>query len=469
MINVVQTTLNKVYLPPRQRKEVGDLEALGESIQQVGQIQTIAARKLGTGDEELLEKGYLFELLAGGRRLLAMRKRYNEDHSINVTVYPTFMSVDNRLAVELAENTERENFTWQEESALKKKIHNLFMQAHKERKKKNPKEPDWSQDKTAKALGVTRSLVTTDLGLADALETMPELFEGVKDRSEASNLLAKLIEKMATEELAKRVEEKNKDGTLNGKQSRLINSYHLGDFFEWAKKQLPNQYDLVEFDPDYGVDFKYSHSARSSNAVEQALRGDYQSVSREVEQYTQYLERALEECYRLAKTDAWLILWFAQEPWFEIVFSCLERSGWNGKRIPGVWFKDVEGRSVGNPDRDLGRVYETFFYGYKGDARINRRARGSVFTYSSPRDRIHPTEKPASLYQDIYSTFCKPGSKLLIPHLGSGNGIFAASFEGMSAEGCDLNNQARSGFIKRVMEMEDLEPSSSTVESTETN
>lgn len=451
-MNLAQTKLNKIHIPPRFRENMGDLDSLGESIEEIGQIQTIAVREFDLADRNRRELGIEYELLAGGRRLLAMKKKFGDEHIVNVTVFPHDLSEAEKLAIELVENVERKDFDWREEAALKKKLHEMLTQAQDYRREEEPETPEWTQKKTAEALGVSRSLVTTDLGLADAMEKMPELFEGAKDRREAMNLLAKAVEKMATEELASRAERKGKEGTLGERRTRLINAYHFGDFFEWAAEVPSNQYDLVEFDPDYGVDFGFSHSASSSEAIQRALLGDYKLVSREVSDYTEYLERALRECYRLAKKDAWLILWFAQDPWFEIVFGCMERSGWNGKRLPGIWFKDVDGRTVGNPDKDLGRTYETFFYAHKGSARINKRAQGNLFSCPSPRDRIHPTEKPRELMSQLYSTFCKPGSKILIPHLGSGNGILAALDEGMSAEGCDLNNQARNSYIRRVME-----------------
>jgi DNA modification methylase len=54
------------------------------------------------------------------------------------------------------------------------------------------------------------------------------------------------------------------------------------------------------------------------------------------------------------------------------------------------------------------------------------------------------------MMQDIYETFAFPGSRVLIPCLGSGNGIIAAHKAKMTAIGFDLTKGYRDSFLVKV-------------------
>jgi len=52
----------------------------------------------------------------------------------------------------------------------------------------------------------------------------------------------------------------------------------------------------------------------------------------------------------------------------------------------------------------------------------------NVFGYAglTPSQKIHPTERPIALIEDILKTLAPPGTKVLVPFLGSGATIRAA-------------------------------------------
>lgn len=65
-----------------------------------------------------------------------------------------------------------------------------------------------------------------------------------------------------------------------------------------------------------------------------------------------------------------------------------------------------------------------------------------TFYFSALRDnaiRIHPTQKPVSLYAWIYSRYAKPGEKILDTHLGSGSSRIAAYDAGLEFVGCEID------------------------------
>lgn len=58
---------------------------------------------------------------------------------------------------------------------------------------------------------------------------------------------------------------------------------------------------------------------------------------------------------------------------------------------------------------------------------------------SAQAGRIHPTQKPVSLYSWIYRRYTKPGDKILDTHLGSGSSRIAAYDAGLDFVGCEID------------------------------
>ena len=75
--------------------------------------------------------------------------------------------------------------------------------------------------------------------------------------------------------------------------------------------------------------------------------------------------------------------------------------------------------------------FEMAFTSFKRAAKSYRQTRQS--NQGRPGNpRIHPTQKPAALYQWIYKNYAKPGDKILDTHYGSGsNGIALNKMNGL--------------------------------------
>jgi DNA modification methylase len=142
-------------------------------------------------------------------------------------------------------------------------------------------------------------------------------------------------------------------------------------------------------------------------------------------------------------------MWFAHEPWFETVYKELSDAGFIGNRMVGMWQKQ-QGQNK-RPELYLANTTEMFFYMRKSTGLIQK-ARTNSFTYPAvaPNRKIHPTERPIEMIADLLRTFCLPGARILVPFLGSGNTILAASNENMQALGFELNQQYKDAYTVRV-------------------
>lgn len=71
--------------------------------------------------------------------------------------------------------------------------------------------------------------------------------------------------------------------------------------------------------------------------------------------------------------------------------------------------------------------------------------------------RIHPTQKPVSLYQWIFKKYAKPGFKILDTHLGSGSSRIAAYDAGLDFVGYEIDkdyfDKQEQRFQKHIAQM----------------
>jgi ParB family transcriptional regulator, chromosome partitioning protein len=183
----------QVVINDRIRKEMGDLDALAASIREFGLIQPIVLTR------EL-------HLVAGGRRLTAIRTRINPDfslrHGIEFVYRDEFDAVDKPVrlqAVELEENLRRKDFTWQEQIEGKARLLRLMQQIYGNIKMGPPSAQErttgipsgFGVNKLAAMLGESKAQTSTDLQLATVVATIPSLAKA-KNKADATAQFKKL-------------------------------------------------------------------------------------------------------------------------------------------------------------------------------------------------------------------------------------------------------------------------------------
>jgi len=420
--------IDSVIITNRARKEMGDLDSIEESMKENGLITPIAVIDLGNNT---------YELLAGERRITILKR--NNITEIPVRIYDKNISEIEKKSIELAENLDRKNFEYWEKDALVLEIHKLQQSIHGI-KLSGPSSTGWGTAETGEMVGKSKGHISSAIKRAEARDQFPDLFDGCKDQKDAMRMISKMSEMMTNEVIAKQLE----SGV--GKVNDLAKYFILKDFFAGVKEIPDNLMHLVEIDPPYAIDLM--KIAKRKNSESQYNEDSYNEIPSN--EYKQFIKNLFKECYRVMAENSWLICWFAPEPWFEFIIDELKIAGFEVKRMPGIWTKP-NGQTK-HPDLYLGNAYEMFFYACKGRPVINKAGRSNVFNYSpvSPSLKIHPTERPIELTKEIYDTFAFQGSRVLIPFLGSGNGIIAAAELKMNPVGFELGKSYRDSFLVRL-------------------
>lgn len=420
--------VSEIEITERFRKEMGDLEGLECSMKETGLITPLAVKERGKG------KPYL--LLAGERRLTVLIK--NKISEIPVRIYPSDITETEIRSIELAENFFRKDLEYWENDSLTQEIHLLQQKIYGEKISTLADASGWGLKETADMTGAkSKATISTAIKRAEARNVFPELFEKCKTQSDADKVLSKLNEAVVKDALAKKIEL----GQLTTNKQQLINSYVLRDFFVGVKEVPEGSIHLVEIDPPYAIDLPKSKK-------DYIYGNDYNEVSKE--DYPKFMQDTLQTCYTVMAEHSWLICWFAPEPYFEQMYSWITEAGFSTIRLCGIWTKP-SGQSMW-PEMHLANCYEMFFYAWKGRPTIAKPGRKNDFEYPPvpAQQKTHPTERPVELMKDIYGTFAFAGSRILIPFLGSGSGLIAASELGMSATGFELTKSYRDSFLVRI-------------------
>lgn len=66
--------------------------------------------------------------------------------------------------------------------------------------------------------------------------------------------------------------------------------------------------------------------------------------------------------------------------------------------------------------------------------------------------KIHPTQKPVSLYSWILEKYAEEGMKIFDSHLGSGSNAIACHYAKMEFIGCELDSDYYNDSVKRIRE-----------------
>jgi len=411
-----------IVVGDRFRKDYGDLEELKDSIRVHGLINPITVT---TSPEGLT-------LVAGGRRLKACLELGLED--VPVRIFANCTELTLRL-VELAENIQRKDMTWQERNLLQRKIHFLQDEISKSEGQ------SWRMEDTAKMMGVSRQTISESINLSEKLERYASVLgpaTNYKTENDARKAVRRVEESILRNELIKRAAQKEETANLT---QTLLSRYMIGDCIEEMKKLDAAIFDFAEVDPPYGINLETEKAGGITNYVEI-----------EQNEYLVFIKDVLTQVWRLLKPDTYCLLWFGIEPWLEYVYRVAIEVGFTGSRIPLIWTKP-NAQSL-SPNTSLANAFETAFVLKKGSPVLARPGVTNIFDTPpvASNKKVHPTQKPIELYAKIYEVFSFENAKCLCPFAGSGSSLVAAATVGRTSLGWDKVQENKEAFKSLVSE-----------------
>jgi ParB family chromosome partitioning protein len=267
----------------RQRREVTNVEELADSINRIGLINPIVVTR------ELV-------LVAGERRLTAIRALGWDRIPVQFT---DELAQDELYAIELEENIKRVDLSWVDQVRALEEYHKLRAAA----------DPDWSQEKTAKAIGLKQNTVSEQLQVAAELSN-PQIATAPK-YSVAKGIVQRNNERkdeQAVLELRKTLgSPADKAKTAPTKFENI----HNRSFLDFAPGYSGVKFNFIHCDFPYGI------GAGEFNQGAGAAHGGYDDSE---ETYWSLCRALADNLDRLTTPSAHLMFWFSMKfyrkrPW----------------------------------------------------------------------------------------------------------------------------------------------------------
>ena len=393
-VNVAADRVRKTRSPEK-------LKEMRESIETKGLIQPIVLEFrddypwIVAGETRLM---IVKEMAKAGKALKFLGRQL--DLGLIPFVETTDLTEDELLEIELSENIDRADLTWQEIVEGRKKLVDLRLRQGKT-----------MQEITQECGDTNITRLGETLKLAERLND-PEI-RRAKTKAEAIKIAMKQDEALFLGALAKQVK-KDEQGGLTVVQ---------GDALAYTKDCQAEAFDIIVSDPPYGINAD-SFGVGMEHAYEDSPVA-----------YRKLMEDLVPELYRVLKERAHMYL-FCDIEHFLWLRSLAQKVGFHAWRTPMIWRKD-RGHI---PMSTLGpmRTYELILFCNKGERLVEYQNRHDVIEAKIVNDKVHAAQKPVELYSELLMRSAKIGDTVFDPFCGSGTVFEAAHAARMKAVGVDL-------------------------------
>ncbi len=370
--------IDSITIDERQRKELGDIDDLADSIRRLGLIHPI-----------LLTREHA--LVSGHRRLLACRSLGWTD--ISFQFYDEIDPLQREL-VETEENTRRKDMTWREQHDAYIKYVNL----------RRVLEPDINMESIGRAIGLNKQAVSNHLTLEKVINN-PRVATADGFRT-AYNTATRLIERQKQDEL---------QSTLNVlyTSSNLI---VVADFNEWAPAYNGPKFNLIHCDFPYGI-----NAHKSEGQSDSSLNVHYDDSP---DIYWTLFKTLSVHLDNFCTESAHMIFWFSPTFYCQTWELLKLLDGFQFDEHPLIWLRGSEGIAP-DPQRRPRRTYDMAFFGWRNDRKIVR-VKNNSFTAPTERE-IHPHEKSQAALEYFFEMLVDGQTRLFDPTCGSGSALRAAT------------------------------------------
>lgn len=396
----------KITVPVNRQRQEFDADSgvqLAASIARIGLINPLTVDLNGSGGvvlragERRLRAIKALELLGKGYRCAGQ----TVSAGFAACLYTGELSQSAVFEIELEENIQRLDLTWQEKARAIEQLHRL----------RSVQNPEQTVTMTANEVrerqpATPRADVVRDLMIARHL-TDPEVAKA-RDANEATKIILRKEADRKRELHAAVV-----GRTFSARDHTLL----LGDCCEILPGFAPNTFDVILSDPPYGM------GADSFGDAAGKMAGITHGYSDSVDDVRALLGRVAPEITRVARQSAHLYLCcdIDQFHWLKELFTAL---GWSVFRTPLINYKRGSGR-VPLPEHGPRRQWEPILYAYRGGKKCN--AIYSDVIESQADDNLgHGAQKPVNLFDNLLRRSVRAGDNILDPFAGTGT-IFEAA------------------------------------------
>lgn len=363
----------------RQRRTLGDLSELAESLSKRGQIHPIVITRERIG--------------VVGERRWAAAKSLGWTH-----IAAQFQDeIDEKTLhkIELDENIKRTELPWPDRVAAIAEYHEIC----------RAEAPSWTQEDTAEELGISQETVSRHILVAKEMHN-PEIakqtvFGGALNQ-------------------AKRVVARRKADELTHIDAGRIDTHVLtADFNEWAPLYDGPKFNLIHCDFPYGIN-AHKHKGQAA-----ALGIDYADTEEVYDTLCGTLRNYIDN---FCSESAHMVFWFSPNVWEYTKDLLWGIRDWRFEEHPLIWVRGENEGIAPDPSRRPRRIYEMAFFGWRGDRRIIKTKANAIV---APTDRSrHPHEKSQIALQHFFEMLVDDNTRLFDPTCGSGSALRAAKILG---------------------------------------
>lgn len=411
---------------PRQRKDLGEVAKLAESIKTVGQINPILIDR---------ENG----LVAGGRRLaacmlLGTKARVAYKDSID----PILLR-----EIELEENVQRKDLTPAEESLAIQELVDL-----KRARLGTPtpgREGGFTLSDAADLVGKTKGSVIESLNIANMVKQFPALSE-CKTKSEIKSAVKGLLRKAEEVKALASYEEK-----IKTEESFKLHHANAEDFLQGIPDGTVN---LFFSDPPYGIDV---HDIAMTTGGQTG--GKITNTATSYDDSENYAKSLLEvlakESYRVTKSTGHAMV-FCAPSHFQWLSNQMVSAGWLVAPRPVIWIKRESGQN-NQPEKWFSAAYEFILFARKSESSLVLQGRPDWIQCDPvvPSQRLHQAEKPVDLCKELVARCCLPGQTMVDPCMGSAALVEAGFRMKLMVQGCEKDDASYATAVARMSKVKE--------------
>lgn len=313
-------------------------------------------------------------------------------------------------AVELEENIRRKQIEWKEECLAVKEYHDMHQ------------EPGWTLESTGNELGFTPAAIHQRLAIAKEILSGNARVIAAPKFSTARGIIERAVDRakgQATIALSEAFGAKPEPESI-------INA----DFLSWAVSYDGPKFNFIHCDFPYGI------GADKFNQGAAPTHGGYDDTE---QTYWTLIHTLLDNSERIMDTTCHVMFWFSMH-YYHDTRKLFHSAGIEFDPFPLVWTKSDNIGIIPDPERGPRRIYETAFFGSRGDRKIVSPVSNS-FAHPSERSE-HMSIKPQGMLSHFFRMFVDSSTTMLDPTCGSGASVRTAERMGAKfALGLEINSE----------------------------